>query len=436
MRFKQIWLGVVAACAVQVSWADEMGDLDGLLDVAKPAAQEGASYFGFVEFSAARAYEDPEHWSKLRARTNLGASGRLGDAAKWKLSGRLDVDAARDLEDDIYPSAVRRDQRLDAMIREAYVDFAAGGLDYRVGRQHVVWGEMVGLFFADVVSARDLREFILPEFDQMRTPQWAVRAEHFGEDFHLEGLWIPFPSYDDIGRPGAEFYPFPVTDGVRINGEEKPTNRLGNMNWGLRASALVNGWDFSGFYYRSTDVQQTFYRSSVSPLTFTPKHERIRQIGATFSKDFGQFVLKGEAVHTHGRKFNSDDPLASDGLVESGTAEYVIGVDVPVGTQWRFNAQYFGRTFFDHDDGMFWDEHEQGVTLLVNHTLRSDLEAEVLVVAGLNHSDYMVRPKLVWQVSPEWKATTGVDVFGGDEMSFFGRYDDKDRVYAEVKRSF
>jgi hypothetical protein len=80
---------------------------------------------------------------------------------------------------------------------------------------------MVGLFFADVVSARDMREFILPEFDQMRIPQWAARAEYFADDYHAELLWIPVASYDNIGKPGAEFYPtsrsrrfqFPLSSG-------------------------------------------------------------------------------------------------------------------------------------------------------------------------------------------------------------------------------
>lgn len=435
MRMRRMGLALTLALMSAGATAD---DLDGLLDVAKPVSDSGSPYFGFVEFSAAYAYEDPGHWSKLRARANVGAKGRLSDSVKWKLSGRADVDAAPDLEDDIYPGAVRRDQRDDAMIREAYLDISAGDWEYRVGRQHVVWGEMVGLFFADVVSARDLREFILTEFDQMRTPQWAVRAERFGDDWHLEGLWIPFPSYDDIGRPGAEFYPFPQTAGVSIAGEEKPTNRLGNMNWGLRASTLVSGWDLSAFFYRSTDVQQTFYRTEVTPfgVTYTPRHERIRQIGTTFSKDMGQFVFKGEAVHTKGRKFNTDTLSAADGLSESETVDYVVGVDIPVGERWRFNAQYYGRTYLDHEAGMAVDRNEQGVTLLVNRSFDRGLEAEVLVVSSLNKSDYMVRPKVVWQFTPEWRGIAGVDVFGGDDIGAFGRFDDSDRVYAEVRRSF
>ncbi|WP_228720669.1 DUF1302 family protein [Nitrogeniibacter mangrovi] len=413
-----------------------MDDLDSLLDVAQPVAAERSPYFGFVEFSAARAYESPSHWSKLRARGVLGMTGRLGDAAKWKISGRLDADMAPAVESDIYPTAVERDLRDEFMVREAYVDFAAGGLDYRVGRQHVVWGEMVGLFFADVVSARDLREFYLPEFDQMRTPQWAVRAEHFGDDWHLEALWIPVPSYDDIGKPGGEFYPFLAPAGARIAHEDKPGNRPGNMNWGLRASRLIDGWDLSAFYYRSTDITQTFYRTSDAPLVFTPRHDRIRQVGATFSKDLGSFVLKGEAVHTHGRKFNTNNPAAPYGLEASDTLDYVVGVDVPIGADWRVNAQYYGRTYYGHNDWMDWDRNEQGWTLLVNHAFTDALEAEVLMVSALNREDYMIRPKVVWQMTPVWRGIAGFDIFGGDTYGVFGRYDDKDRAYLEVRRDF
>jgi hypothetical protein len=433
MRLGRFGLAVMLACAgIGVQAAD---DLDGLLDVAKPVAGDASPIFGFAEFSAARAYDEPSHWSKLRARGYLGTTGRLGDQAKWKLSARLDADLAPAVEHDIYPTDVERDLRDEFMIREAYVDVSAGDWDYRFGRQQVVWGEMVGLFFADVVSARDLREFLLPEFDQMRTPQWAARAEYFADDWHFEALWIPFPSYDDIGEPGGEFYPFQAPAGATIANEETPDDSLGNMNWGLRASTLVAGWDLSAFFYRSTDVSQTFYRTANAPLEFTPRHDRIRQVGMTFSKDLGRFVLKGEAVHTDGRKFNTADPAAPYGLKASETMDYVVGVDVPLG-DWRINAQYYGRTFFGHEDEMAWDRNEQGLTLLVNHEFSERLEAEVLVVSGLNRDDYMIRPKVVWQMTPVWRGTMGLDIFGGEQVGVFGRYDDKDRAYVELRRDF
>lgn len=47
-------------------------------------------------------------------------------------------------------------------------------------------------------------------------------------------------------------------------------------------------------------------------------------MGGTVAKDFGDFVLKGEAVHTRGRKFNTTDLSAPYGLVAQDTIDYVV----------------------------------------------------------------------------------------------------------------
>ncbi|HRP65999.1 MAG TPA: hypothetical protein PLF79_07985, partial [Thauera sp.] len=139
-------------------------ELDALLDVGAPAgaaasAGSGIKWSGYAEFAAAYTLPEPDRWSHLRARAELTGSGQLAPRARWKLTARGDVDGAFDLEDQYYPAAVRRDQRRDFMLREAYVDIGHGEWEFRFGRQHIIWGEMVGFFFADVVSARDLRDF-------------------------------------------------------------------------------------------------------------------------------------------------------------------------------------------------------------------------------------------------------------------------------------
>ena len=416
-------------------------DLDALLTLPgdKPATPRIA---GFVEGAAAYTFSEPTHWSKLRVRGEASAGGQLGSGVKWKLGARADMDGAYTLEDDFYPSAVQRNQRSELSLREAYLDVSAGEWDFRLGRQHVIWGEMVGLFFADVVSARDTREFYLPEFDQLRIPQWAARAEYFMDDVHAELLWIPFPAIDNIGKPGSDFYGFvPTVPNYRIAGEERPEQRLGNSNWGARLSTLVSGWDMSAFFYRSTDVSPTYYGSvdltgGAPVVVFTPRHDRIRQVGGTFSKDLGGAVFKGELVHTHGRALNTADPAAPNGLHETDMADMVVGLDVPVRDVWRVNGQLFGRRHFSADPLTGVDANETGYSLLLNRSFGDSLEAEVLYVATFNRGDFMVRPKVVWQMDPLWRLQGGVDLFGGDRTGLFGRFDHSDRAYVEVRRSF
>jgi hypothetical protein len=130
---------------------------------AAPASDKPVSLSGFYDFLGAYTYSDPSHWSNAVNRFQLSAQGRVGENLKWKIGGRVDADVVYGTSD-FYLSDVRNDQKFNAFWRETYVDFAAAGWDFRVGAQNIVWGEVVGLFFADVVSARDLRYFLLPSF--------------------------------------------------------------------------------------------------------------------------------------------------------------------------------------------------------------------------------------------------------------------------------
>jgi len=302
---------------------------------------------GFVQNYTAYDYRDPAHWSRGVLRTQLGAQGGGGDL-KWKATARLDLDPVY-AGDDFYATAVRRDQRRDFFIRETYVDTSLGGLELRLGKQNIVWGEMVGLFFADVVSARDQRVFILPEFDILRIPQWAVRAERFGDNYHAEVIWLPAPEVDLIGKPGAELYPLQPPPHAGFSQEfrdvTRPSRTGRNSNFGFRASTVRDGWDLSAFYYRSTDVNPTFYREvALAPtptLVYTPRHDRIWQVGGTLGKDLGFTVLKAEAIYASGRSFNVTRLAEPDGVVPQDTLDYVVGLDFTSARETRLNLQVF-----------------------------------------------------------------------------------------------
>lgn len=414
-------------------------DLFGLgeLPVARPPR-----LIGFFQSELAYAWPEPAHLSKFRQTLELSTQGRWGEWAKWKLSGRAAYDAVFDI-DDFYLPAVEDDQRLQADVRETYVDFSLGDWDFRAGRQHIIWGEMVGLFFADVVSAKDLREFVLPEFEILRIPQWALRSEYFSGDFHGEAVWIPYPSYDDIGVPGAEFYPYPSPPppgyGIAFQDEEKPAGELRHSGYGLRLSYIQSGWDLSGFYYNSMDTTATFFRDVITTpaptVVFRPTHERIQQYGATLSKDFLSMVFKAEVIYTQDRWFEVTRLSDADGAVQQDLLDYVVGLEYPLPARSRLNLQFFQRWYPDHDPDMTAEELETGASVYFSTHWRS-LEPQLLVVGSLNRGDWLARPKIVWDMGRQWRWVNGVDIFGGNRSGLFGRYDHLDRVYSEIRYTF
>ena len=425
---------------------DDRGSLFDDTPAAVPAKSEkpsgGSGVKGFVQFELARTVASPDHWSKMRTRADLSSQGKINSDMKWKLGVRLDYDAVYDIND-FYNADVRNDQRFNAVLRENYIDYSAGNWDFRFGRQHVIWGEMVGFFFADVVSARDMREFLLPDYDQLRTPQWAARAEYFSDDYHAELLWIPVASYDNIGKPGAEFYPYyqvPAGFTSKYLQEVRPERNADNMNYGIRLSTLKNGWDASTFFYRSTDVSATTYREIVLAPTpsviFQSRHDRISQFGGTLAKDFGDVVLKGEAVYTKGRSFNVLNAMDADGVVAQNTVDWATGLDFTLPAETRLNVQVFQRQYFNYNPDLISDKRENGYSLLLNTKFFNNWEAQATFISSTNRTDWLFRPRVTWNFERNWRLMLGADVFQGSPTGLFGRYDQQDRVYSEVRYSF
>jgi uncharacterized protein DUF1302 len=407
----------------------------------KPAFRVG----GFVDVLPAYTYAGPAHWSRGVVRLQLAAQGGVDDRMKWKLSGRVDADPVY-YSSNFYLDPVKHDQRLDFFYRENYLDFSAGDWDFRLGAQQIIWGEVVGLFFADVVSARDDREFLLPSFDIIRIPQAAARAEYTKGDSHLELVWIPVPAFDKIGMPGADFYPVslpsptPASVADLFHDPVRPTRSLGNSNYGVRANTLAAGWDVAAFYYRSFSTLPTLYRVpsglADQPFAFEPRYDRIWQVGGTMSKDFDEFVLRAETVYAHGQRYGVTDPGAAEGVATRSTLDYIVSVEFTLPRDTRVNIQGFQRVFFGGGGDLALKADGFGASLYVTTKLTPTLEPQLLWIQNFKDAGGMIRPRLNWSAAKNTTVGFGLDIFTGSSDGFFGRYNNRDRAYVEVRWDF
>ncbi len=401
---------------------------------------DGVRLHGFAAGTAAYTYADPTHWSRGVMRLQLSAEGKLG-SAKWKIGGRADADPVID-NSGFYLDRVKDDQRTDFFWRETYLDFSAGDWEFRVGAQNIVWGEVVGLFFADVVSARDLREYLLPSFDIIRLPQWAARGEYFFGDSKLELVWIPVPTFDNIGKPGADFYPAPLPSPTpqavadQFRDPTEPDSDISNSNYGVRFGTLVGGWDLAAFYYRAFATSPTFYRTAAG--IYEPQYDRIWQVGGTMSKDLDSFVLRAEAVYANGSYFASNDPTAPRGVVQRDTLDWIVSGEMPFESiDGRVNVQVFQRHYFNGGrDAVALDTGSFGASLLVSAKVTSAIEPSLQWIQGFGGAGSMVRPRVNWYAARNLVVGVGADIFTGDEDGLFGRYDNRDRGYLDFRYNF
>jgi len=410
------------------------------------AEKKGVKLSGSFEGLGAYTYADPTHWSRAVGRLSLAAQGEFTADVKWRVGGRVDGDLVY-ATSDFYLPAVKRNQRLTAIWGENYIDVSAGSWDFRVGAQQIIWGEVVGLFFADVVSARDMRDFLLPRFDVIRIPQWAARAEYFAGDSHVEFVWIPVPTFDRIGKPGADFYaaplpsPTPSNVAALFKDPGQPDRDLGNSNYGVRANTLVSGWDLAAFYYRSLSSSPTFYRQATGtpgqPFVFQPSYDRIWQAGGTVSKDLGEAVLRGEAVYASGQGYSVTDPSVPQGVVQRNTLDYIVSVEFPLPGDTRLNVQGFQRAYFGGGGSDIAIKSDGfGASVFLSTKLTDAFEPQILWIQNFKDAGGMIRPRVNWYPAKNTALGFGVDIFTGPSDGYFGRYNNRDRAYAELRYDF
>jgi hypothetical protein len=375
----------------------------------------------------------------------LTANGSAGSNISYRVSGRAYHDGALDPAGG-YPQAVINDQQNQAQLRDAYVDLSLGRFDFRLGNQQIVWGEALGTFVTDVVNARDYRWFILPDFSQMRIPEWAATAEYSAGDSHVEAIWIPAPEFDKLGLPGSEFpAPIPLTPGfLPVSAPTvEPAKTAENSEYGGRMSLSFGGWDVSVFQLRTWDKTPALSRTlSGGVETFFPEYRRLDVSGLTASKDFRGWVLHEEFVYNHGKYFSVIDPSSPNGVVQRDYADYLLGLDHDWGGRLTTNLQVVQRAIFGYQSDIFQqDRYRTTVSLDLEGSLDNGwIRPSCLVAATPQTShrtwDAMVRPKLTWRTSQRFSIAVGADLFFGPPDGIFGEYADKKRAFTEATLYF
>lgn len=65
------------------------------------------------------------------------------------------------------------------VLREFYFDTSAGGWDFRLGKQQVVWGTADGIKLLDIINPTDFRELNQNVSEDSRIPVWMINAERY-----------------------------------------------------------------------------------------------------------------------------------------------------------------------------------------------------------------------------------------------------------------
>jgi len=430
-----------------------------LLIIQLPArAGEGDSLFsdlafnGYLKHESAHRINAPRRFSLFRNKLQLETRGAIGErmACFIQLSAFHDAVYARYQDDyttavrDEYGSSWTADNPENEIVREVYLDFLTDKLEIRLGKQQVVWGEAIGLRITDVVNSQDYRNFILDDFIDSRIPAWMAKVNYFASGWNIEMLWIPWFEPEREALAGSEWeWTFNAIDApgqtVRLFDPETPDNTPQNGEAGLRISGLAGGWNISASYLYVWDDAVTRH-VSFNPVTrtldVTRKYHRLPQWGFTFANAFGSFVPRGEFALEKGKYHNTANSSAPEGLVRKDYTHFMLSTDY-TRSDVTATLQWVEKTILDYEKGIYEAEVQTSYSLRIQANLKNEtLKPELLATFSPTDESWMARPKVAYNYTDTITLTAGADLFAGPERSFFGQFDDNDRITASIKYSF
>ena len=235
-------------------------------------------------------------------------------------------------------------ERTGLELREAYLSYAKGNFDLRVGRQIVVWGVADALRITDCVSPFDYTEFLAQDYDDIRMPVNGLRAKYTRGSVTLEAVCNPVVDFfilpTDERNPWAirlPSAPLPYTTDLESG---KPEKKIRNMEFGGRASVNLSGIDFSVSALRTWNKLPALcpdLSGDGRTLYINGQYRRMTMLGADCSLPVGQFVLRAEVAEYIGEAQGSG---LGQNAVRRNTLNALAGVDWYPGNDWNISVQY------------------------------------------------------------------------------------------------
>ncbi len=213
------------------------------------------------------------------------------------------------------------------ILREAHFTWTPGKFFFRVGKQIVTWGEMLGIRLIDQINPLDSRRALGLndiDFDYTPIPIWLIRSEYHPG---ISTKWLQDLAFEFVFNPNADFitdqgvplgnneagiwapnirFPFPAPGGeARIGSAISDIKKPGNFNYrGYEYAFRVKGvaWDtiftLNAFYGRENSpivklappgfifdpILASDGTQIIHPV-FTGHYPLFRFIGATASRD-------------------------------------------------------------------------------------------------------------------------------------------------------
>lgn len=324
----------------------------------------------------------------------------------------------------------------DLELHEAYLHHSTPDWELRLGRQTVRWGKADQVSPVDNVNPEDQREFVIPDLEDRKIPNWMARLRLFPGDLTLEGVFIPFFRKNTFDYFGNTWALLGVDDQDLEIDEDEPGQGMDNADWGLRSSASMAGWDVALSYMYATQKTPHLRFAPLAPQgpTLHADYRKQHIVGWEFETTVDKFGFRGEGAYFDEQSL----PTQSMNSVTRPMTHSVVGVDYLGEADWYINVQLSHQHIFDHeDDILFLRQDNFYVSGEINKEFwRGNTMLKLRYAVDLHDGGSLLTPETILTYFENLELSLGANLFFGPRSSYFGRYDDNDQVFFKAVYHF
>ena len=317
--------------------------------------------------------------------------------------------------------------RQEVRLYDAYLEGSiTDKLDFKIGRQVVVWGRSDTIRVTDILNPLDNRRPGMVDIEDLRLPTTMAKLDYYIGKWRITPIAILEQKFSLNPPYGSQFYPAP---------NALPDNSTyTDVTYALSVSGEFSGWDIS-FY--GANVRDDAGYILLNPTPSAIEHDKVNMFGSALNVLTGSWLFKSELAYFDGLKYtNTQDKTftRSDillGVEYKGIADTIISYDVVMRTIGGYDTK-LAQGFNPLDEVTY-----QHAFRISSDFINSTLHANYLISLYGQNLDKggFQRAWVKYDIADAISTNVGVvDYIGGSTL--FDSIKDNDMVFADISYSF
>ncbi|WP_430460920.1 DUF1302 family protein [Thalassolituus sp. LLYu03] len=319
---------------------------------------------------------------------------------------------------------VRDEMRSDAELRELFFTLSADRFEIRAGKQQQAWGRADYFRIVDVWNPLDLREFLLPYFDNYslgRQPRGMLITDYFGDVWEQQLIVAPERKHTRLAPAGSDF----AVAGMPASLPAEHNDGSG-LDIGWRGKIFWQGNDIELYAFHGHHADQMLTLENAALVREQPVRDML---GTSLARPLGDWVLRTDVAH-----YLNEGRQTAVGIEDSSRTSALVGFD-RVANEWTWNLQLASSHWYDSESGHD-DVWESSAAVEKNWSRYRVSTGLLWLVNWVNDSSQLWRATVSYECLPQWKVTLAGVAFDGKDSTQFGQFDDQDRVMLTLRRDF